>query len=166
MSPRLPALAIAILAGATASACANEYHPEYHPVSTYSYVQNVTYARDIVNVQRAPRPSPGASVERDVRAALAGSGADDAPCADGGALACYRECFHGRASRACYRLGVMFDRGIEVVASPKTAARLYAMACRMGDCDEPPDAPAGAPVTSPGTLVVYGNVNGNVVIGR
>jgi hypothetical protein len=37
------AASISMLAG-----CANEYHPEYHPQSTYSYEQNVSYPTTVV----------------------------------------------------------------------------------------------------------------------
>jgi hypothetical protein len=28
-------------------ACSRQYHPEYHPETSYSYVQNVTYAQNV-----------------------------------------------------------------------------------------------------------------------
>jgi len=39
-----PGCALAILVGAVLlMGCGNEYHPEYHPQSAYSYEQNVSY---------------------------------------------------------------------------------------------------------------------------
>ena len=51
--------------------CANEYHPEYHPQSTYSYEQNVSYPTVFAvegaaagvggSAETAPRPEPDSS---------------------------------------------------------------------------------------------------------
>jgi hypothetical protein len=39
--------------------CVNEYHPEYHPVSQYTYVQNISYPTGVVeNVEVSPKGGP------------------------------------------------------------------------------------------------------------
>jgi hypothetical protein len=51
-----PFLAIAILAAPlAATACANTYHPEYHPVSITRLQQDLAYP---VTVQNGPSPGP------------------------------------------------------------------------------------------------------------
>ena len=44
---RSPLLGVVLLA---AAGCANEYHPEYHPQSSYNYEQNVSYPTTIFEV--------------------------------------------------------------------------------------------------------------------
>lgn len=55
--PRMSLAALGILAG-----CANEYHPEYHPQSTYSYEQNVSYPTTVFEVQGSD-PAPASPSE-------------------------------------------------------------------------------------------------------
>jgi hypothetical protein len=50
----LTVLASAVLA----AACTTEVHPEYHPVTSTTYVQNVTYASTTVVQLPPPLPAP------------------------------------------------------------------------------------------------------------
>jgi hypothetical protein len=51
---RLGAIAVGIVTLATCTACASEYHPEYHPQSSYSVSQTVHYGTTIMQVGSAP----------------------------------------------------------------------------------------------------------------
>ena len=142
--------ALAALAG-----CSRSYHPEYHPETSYSYVQNVTYA------QNAWYLGDGAPAATDASPALPAR--DDGTCKPYGPHICFRECYQSAKSESCYVLGVMFTKGDRVYRSPENARKLFAKACELGDCRPPP---TDANVSSPGTVVVYGNVYGQIHIGR
>jgi cytochrome c556 len=148
---RLRQLALVVLAGALA-ACAHEYHPEYHP-ETYSFVQNVQTARI------AP---PG-----DASFALAGAGAS---CEEGSSSTCWRECFHDSRGESCARLAAMFEKGEGVIRNPTDARRvtqrLATRACELGWCGPAPPPRPRATIGSPGAVIVYGDFNGNVYLGR
>jgi hypothetical protein len=54
-----------VCAAAALPACSRTYHPDFHPESSYSYVQNVTYAQNAYVVtprhpaqEARPPPSP------------------------------------------------------------------------------------------------------------
>jgi hypothetical protein len=53
----LQRLALVLGLGSLA-ACANEYHPEYHPQSTYSYAQNISYPVTVLQAPGASSPAP------------------------------------------------------------------------------------------------------------
>jgi hypothetical protein len=53
MRSRIPSFVVLLLG----VGCVNEYHPEYHPVSSYTYVQNISYPMVIVENVRAPAPA-------------------------------------------------------------------------------------------------------------
>lgn len=55
MPVRLALLGLASTA-CLAAACTREYHPEYHPQSTYSVSQTLTYPTTILEVGVVPRP--------------------------------------------------------------------------------------------------------------
>jgi hypothetical protein len=65
MSRRASILLVGVvaLASAACAACANEYHPEYHPESQYSYSQNVSYPTTIFqttgHMAGSEPPAPG-----------------------------------------------------------------------------------------------------------
>jgi hypothetical protein len=100
-------------------ACSRSFHPEYHPVAAYSYVQNVTYAHNV---------SYGA------------------PDAEGHVVAL------PAGVDAAMAQPYLFEGAGEAARPEPTAGTV-------------PVRRAG-PVTSPGAVVVYGNVNGNIVLGR
>jgi hypothetical protein len=65
------------------AACSRTYHPEYHPETSYSYVQNVTYAEHVWNVGHAegewesasePAPTKGAGPRTPPRPEVTPSG--------------------------------------------------------------------------------------------
>jgi hypothetical protein len=66
----------------------------------------------------------------------------------------------------------MFLTGNGVSRDIPNAHRLYSMACNLGDCGpkEPWPSPVAratpGSVSSPGSVIVYGNFNGNVYVGR
>lgn len=63
MSPGASILLVAAVALASAG-CANEYHPEYHPVSEYSYSQNISAPTTIFQTtghMAGSEPPPGAA---------------------------------------------------------------------------------------------------------
>jgi hypothetical protein len=62
---RVGPIALASIALVSSSACSRTYHPEYHPETSYSYVQSTTYVKNAIYA--APTPtgsvsSPGAVV--------------------------------------------------------------------------------------------------------
>jgi hypothetical protein len=159
-STRLRGLRRAILVAAALSSahCSHEYHPEYHPVQTY--VQNVNYTR-LYNTGEAATPGNVAL--------LAFAPPDPAArgCALGRAPACYSECFHENRGWCCELLGVMFRTGEGVFPNRTTADNLHARACALGACMRPGSAPpSSGDVASPGSVVVYGDVNGPIIIGH
>jgi hypothetical protein len=107
-------LAIGCLASA---ACYRSYHPEYHPESSVSYVQNVVYTQKVV----VEPPEPGLPPPIDVAMA--------APYL-----------------RLWERTG---KEGNERTGSPP-----------------PTNGATHGKVTSPGGVVVYGDVYGDVFVGR
>jgi TPR repeat protein len=158
----LRALALAAVCVAS-TACATTYHPEYHPEVHYSYVQNINYG--------VP-----ASTKR---------------CRLGMANECWNECFGGASGEACYLLGVMFETGNGVPQRHESAERLSAVAAKLGYEPAAIDVTMAAPYmdlwrheTTPrgtrpteardrgmvrsekGVVVVYGNLNGDVIVGR
>jgi hypothetical protein len=54
MQPMRSRLLSAIVATAAFSACANEYHPEYHPQSSYSLEQNLSYPTTVFQTSGSP----------------------------------------------------------------------------------------------------------------
>ena len=86
------------------SACTQTYHPEYHPETRYSFQQNISY---------------GAPVETE-------------RCKLGRTAECWRACFHESNGEACYLLGVMFETGHSVPRSHTNAARMSALASKLG----------------------------------
>jgi hypothetical protein len=150
-------LAVAVLALASAQ-CTHEYHPEYHPEQRY--VQQVTYSR-VYNVPGTATVANGSVV------ALPPASPDDRGCSLGRAAACWSECFHLERGWSCELLGVMFRTGEGVFPNAETAAKLHARACALGQCS-PGNVAAVPPaaVTSPGNVVIYGDMNGNVVLGH
>ncbi len=144
-----------------ASACTHEVHPEYHPEARYSYVQNVTYAENAWIAPPSSAGSPGVAPSLESSYAL-GAGGDT--CEGGRAQACWRECFKDATGESCARLADMFARGDGVTRSPDNARRLAQRACDLGTCGQ--RRPAAGVVSSPGTVIVYGDFNGNVVLGR
>ncbi len=144
-------------------ACVSTYHPEYHPEIRYSYVQNISYG--------VPE---GAT-----------------HCRLGLASECWNECFGRQSGEACYLLSVMFETGNGVPQRHESAERLAAVAGRLGYEPAAIDVTMAAPYldlwrheTTPrgvrpsgardqgvvraekGVVVVYGNLNGDVVIGK
>ncbi len=141
-----------MLAALGLTACASTYHPDYHPESRYSYVQNVTYAQ---NAYVLP---------------------DDAKvdsCAPGKPTECWWDCYKRSNGDACDLLSVMYEIGDRVKRDHATAARLQQRACDLGACgglaDVPTEASAGrgsGSVSSAGGVVVYGDFNGTITVGR
>jgi hypothetical protein len=150
VSNRIPRFA-AILAFAACAHCSQEYHPDYHP----EYVQNVTYSR-VYNV-----PDAAETITQKP---------DERGCSMGRAAACWNECFHESRGWSCELLGVMFRTGEGVFPDQATADRLHERACALGPCGAKRNGGAPAPgagvVTTPGGVVVYGDMNGNVVLGH
>jgi len=159
MSRSAVALA-AFVAFAASAGCARTYHPEYHPETRYSFVQNV---------------SIGAPVDPD-------------RCKLGRTGECWRSCFE-----ACYLLGVMFETGHGVPRSHDDAVRMSTLAAKLGYAPAAIDVEMAAPyvdlwdhetrrasvppptrdrrsaagtVSSPGGVVVYGSVNGDIYLGH
>jgi TPR repeat protein len=156
--------ALAMLAVCAAPlACATTYHPEYHPETRYSFVQNITY----------------------------GVPADTNHCRLGLANECWNECFARTRVEACYLLSVMFETGNGVPQRRESAVRLAAVAAKLGYEPAAIDVVMAAPYldlwrhetsargTRPkkardkgmvrsekGVVVVYGNLNGNVYVGK
>jgi len=160
----LPAVVL-LLAG-----CARTYHPEYHPETRFSFVQNVSYG-----VPAAPEV-----------------------CKLGRTGECWRSCFEHSRGESCYLLGVMFETGHGVPRSHDDAIRMTALAAQLGYAPAAIDVEMAAPyldlwthdstrapepetrhaerakgtngekgtVSSPGGVVVYGSVNGDIYIGR
>jgi TPR repeat protein len=149
----------AFLAALVSGACSRTYHPEYHPETRYSFVQNI---------------SVGEGSER---------------CKLGRAAECWRECFHASRGEACYLLGLMFETGHGVARSHADAERMSSLARSLGYApasidvemaapyidlwrrggDRTPRGPQTQPsatVSSPGGVVVYGSVNGDVYVGK
>ena len=140
-----------------ACACSREVHPDFHPQTTY--VQNVTYARDVYNL--------GAEAPRSADGRASGESRESRGCSTGSAPACWSECFHQGRAWACELLSVMFRTGDGVFPDAAASARLHARACALGECarSDTPSGPGGN-ITSPGGVVVYGDLHGNVVLGR
>ena len=166
------------------AACSSTYHPEFHPQSSYSYVQNISLG---------PPPDTG-------------------ECRLGRAGDCWRQCFTSSNGEACYLLSVMFETGHDVPRNHDHALRLSALARKLGYAPATIDIAMAAPyidlwrggsrepraekctgaacastkvstsagtaeapvspgslvgsVSSPGGVVVYGSLNGDVYIGR
>jgi hypothetical protein len=144
------------------SACATTYHPEYHPEVRYSFVQNISY---------------GPPVEAS-------------HCRLGLANECWNECFARSRGEACYLLSVMFETGNAVPRRHDSAERLAAVAARLGYEPAAIDVTMAAPYldlwrhersargerpkgadtavvrSEKGVVVVYGNLNGDVVFGK
>jgi TPR repeat protein len=144
------------------ASCTRVSHPEYHPETQYSFVQNITLAPD-----------------------------EPAECRLGRTRACWQGCFVKQRGESCYILGVMFETGHEVPKSREEAATLRSLAARLGyepasvDVEmaapylelwgrekpaSPPVAakskgPPSGKVSSKGGLVVYGSVNGDIYLG-
>jgi hypothetical protein len=56
--------------------CVNEYHPDYHPVSSYTYVQNISYPTVIVENARTSsvrHASPSSGAARSASPLLKGT---------------------------------------------------------------------------------------------
>jgi hypothetical protein len=140
--------------------CTETYHPEYHPENRYSFVQNISVG------------SPG----------------DTDRCKLGRTAECWRECFHRSEGEACYLLGVMFETGHGVPKSHADARSMSQLAAKLGYAPASIDVEMAAPyldlwghegagkpvdpkarggsVSSPGGVVVYGSVAGDVYVGR
>ena len=152
---------VALLAPpASLFACSQTYHPEYHPETSYSFVQNVSY----------------------------GTVAAPDRCKLGRTGDCWRACFDRSDGAACYLLGVMFETGNGVPRSHEKAARMAALASKLRyepavidvdmaapyldlwgrDVHEPalPSAHASGEVSAPGGVVIYGSLNGDVYLGH
>lgn len=112
----LAILGLGSFALASLGACTQTYHPEYHPQSAVTYVQNVTYAHNLT-YGTSNSSTPVAQVDVDLAAPYLMPG-DTAP-----------------------------------VSRPMPAA------------PKPEDRRPGT-VRTPGAVVVYGNLNGNVYLGR
>ena len=61
-----------LLVSALSAACANEYHPDYHPQSEYTYSQNISYPTTVF------QSGSGAPVVSDAPATAAGARGDAA----------------------------------------------------------------------------------------
>jgi hypothetical protein len=156
---RFVAATVTTLGLALTAGCSRTYHPEYHPETRYSFVQNI---------------SVGVPEER---------------CKLGRSGECWRECFERSHGEACYLLGVMFETGHGVARSHEDALRMSALASKLGYAPAAIDVELAAPyldlwgrdhapsvaspptvasgnVSSPGGVIVYGSVNGDVVLGR
>jgi TPR repeat protein len=144
------------------ASCTRVSHPEYHPETQYSFVQNITLA----------------------------SADDPAECRLGRPRACWQGCFVKQRGESCYILGVMFETGHEVPRSREEATTLRNLAARLGyepasvDLDmaapyldlwgrekppsiaEKPKSSAPGKVSSKGGIVVYGSVNGDIYLGE
>lgn len=149
------------------AACVRTVHPEYHPETRYSFVQNI---------------SVGAPTDAEV-------------CKLGRTGECWRACFERSRGEACYLLGVMFETGHGVPKSHEDATRMRALAGQLGYAPAAIDVDMAAPyldlwghddtrlrpgapivrrskatepprgaVSSPGGLVVYGSINGDVYL--
>jgi TPR repeat protein len=149
--PLLLALTSALLG------CSQTYHPEFHPETRYSFVQNI---------------SMGAPEER---------------CDLGRTAACWCDCFARSHGDACYLLGVMFETGHGVPRSHDDAVRMSLLAAKLGYAPASIDVDMAAPyidlwghdqtttvgvsktstsnVSSTGGVVVYGSVNGDIILG-
>jgi hypothetical protein len=158
MPTRAPRRPVSLFALAMACAhCSRVYHPDYHPQATY--VQNLTYTR--VYGIPVPPESSGADVAPGARAPA------ERGCALGRPTACWNECFHEGRGWSCELLSVMFRTGEGVFPDQGVANNLHARACALGQCGRPEAGAAGAgQITSPGSVVVYGDVNGNIVLGQ
>jgi len=154
-------LCVVVCAAASLVGCAHEYHPEYHPETRTSYVQNVTYAQ---NAWVLPQPTNIAPSAEGTYAL----GGGEVACAPGRPTECWRDCFKRASGAACHELASMFEAGYGVVPSHDNAQRLARRACDLGECGPLRTAWRGQPgdVSSPGSIVVYGDFKGNVVIGR
>ena len=153
------------VAALVAVGCSHTYHPEYHPETRYSFVQNISY----------------------------GDPDDAERCKLGRTAQCWRRCFEKSEGEACYLLGVMFETGHGVPKSHVDAARMSALAGKLGYAPASIDVEMAAPyldlwghdgpgkptrqerpetgarggnVSSPGGVVVYGSVSGDVYLGR
>jgi hypothetical protein len=88
-------------------------------------------------------------------------------CAPGRPTECWRDCFKRSVGGACLELASMFEAGYGVVPSHDNAQRLARRACELGECGPLRNVWRGrGDVSSPGSIVVYGDFKGNVVIGR
>jgi hypothetical protein len=154
---RAPLLALA-LSSSAALGCATTYHPEYHPETRYTFVQNVSY----------------------------GDKNEPPACNLGQAEPCWRACFERSAGEACYLLGLMFETGHGLAKSHEDAARMTALARSLGYGPASIDLQVAAPyldlwsrggaaapkpprvssVSSKGGLIVYGSVNGDIFLGK
>jgi hypothetical protein len=54
---RIALLGAAVVGLAGLGGCANEYHPEYHPQSSYNYEQSVSYPTNIYEVSGGANPT-------------------------------------------------------------------------------------------------------------
>jgi TPR repeat protein len=118
---------------------------------------------------------------------------DTEQCKLGRTGECWRECFQRSQGGACYLLGVMFETGHGVPHSHSDALSMSALAVKLGYVPASVDVEMAAPyldlwghdsrkvqttesspktetgagnVSSPGGLVVYGSVNGDIYLGR
>jgi hypothetical protein len=148
-----PRFAVIVLSFACAH-CYEEYHPDYHP----EYGQHVTYSR-VYNLAGAGENALAVASKPPL--------AQERGCSMGRAAACWNECFHESRGWSCELLGVMFRTGEGVFPDQATADRLHERACALGQCGpRGATAPGAGVVTSPGSVVVYGDMNGNVVLGH
>jgi hypothetical protein len=148
-------VAAALLVGL--SACSQTYHPEFHPEARYSFVQNISLG-------------PPAEVER---------------CKLGRVPECWRACMDRSEGEACYLMGLMFQTGHGVRESREDAAQFVALAAKLGYAPASIDVDMAAPyldlwgheakpgpratkgtVTSPGAVIIYGDLKGDVYVGR
>jgi TPR repeat protein len=152
-----------VVACVASSACVQTYHPEYHPEVRYSYVQNITYGVPV----------------------------DTNRCKLGRASECWDECFARSRGEACYLLSVMFETGNGFPRRHDSAERLSALAARLGYEPAAIDVTMAAPYldlwrhdtsyrggrpsgvrdagqvrSEKGVVVVYGNLNGEVYMGK
>ena len=157
---------LSLVALAVGAGCSRTYHPEYHPETRYSFVQNITVG----------------DVENNARCKLGRVGE------------CWRDCFERSHGEACYLLGVMFETGHGVRQNHEDAIRMSALAGKLGYAPASIDIDMAAPyldlwsraprtpeprprggstgqglagsVTPTGPLIVYGSIGGDVYLGR
>jgi hypothetical protein len=144
------------------AACSRTYHPDYHPETRYSFIQNISV----------------------------GSNEGRPHCRAGHAAECFHDCMTLGSGEACYLLGVMFEIGDGVRKDHETASRLVALADKLGYAGAAIDLQMAAPyldlwgggerapaatvtpssssgvVTSGTPVVVYGSMNGDIYLTR